>query len=151
MHHALQLSTQYHRPIPMKIRWGPIMNPSQIYLPYLEGIWSRDSVVGIATGYVPDYRVVGVRVQAGSRIFFFPCRPDRLCGPSSILSNGCRGLFPPVVERLGREADHSFPASAEVKKMWIYISTPPTCLHGVMLNWLSTGTTFFTLRESKCK
>jgi hypothetical protein len=25
-----------------------------------------------------------------------------------------------------READHSPPASAEVKKMWIYVSTPPT-------------------------
>jgi hypothetical protein len=29
------------------------------------------------------------------------------------------------VKRLGREADHSPPASAEVKKMWIYTSTPP--------------------------
>jgi hypothetical protein len=25
----------------------------------------------------------------------------------------------------GREADHSLPTSAEVKKMWIYTSTPP--------------------------
>jgi hypothetical protein len=25
----------------------------------------------------------------------------------------------------GREADHSPPTSAEVKKMWIYTSTPP--------------------------
>jgi hypothetical protein len=29
------------------------------------------------------------------------------------------------VKRPGREADHSPPASAEVKKMWIYTSTPP--------------------------
>jgi hypothetical protein len=29
------------------------------------------------------------------------------------------------VKRQGREADHSPPASAEVKKMWIYTSTPP--------------------------
>jgi hypothetical protein len=28
------------------------------------------------------------------------------------------------VKRPRREADHSPPASAEVKKMWIYISTP---------------------------
>jgi hypothetical protein len=27
--------------------------------------------------------------------------------------------------RPGREADHSSPTSAEVKKMWIYTSTPP--------------------------
>jgi hypothetical protein len=29
------------------------------------------------------------------------------------------------VRRPGREADHSPPASAEVKKTWIYTSTPP--------------------------
>jgi hypothetical protein len=29
------------------------------------------------------------------------------------------------VKRPGREADHSHPTSAEVKKMWIYTSTPP--------------------------
>jgi hypothetical protein len=29
------------------------------------------------------------------------------------------------VKRPGREADHSPPTSAEVKKMWIYTSTPP--------------------------
>jgi hypothetical protein len=29
------------------------------------------------------------------------------------------------VKRSGREADHSPPTSAEVKKMWIYTSTPP--------------------------
>jgi hypothetical protein len=31
----------------------------------------------------------------------------------------------PAVKRLGREADHSPPAIAEVKKMWIYASTSP--------------------------
>jgi hypothetical protein len=30
----------------------------------------------------------------------------------------------PGVKRSGREADNSPPTSAEVKKMWIYISTP---------------------------
>jgi hypothetical protein len=34
------------------------------------------------------------------------------------------GGFSPTVNRPGREADHSPPASAEVKKMWIYTSTP---------------------------
>jgi hypothetical protein len=34
------------------------------------------------------------------------------------------GFFP-VVKRQGREADHSPSTSAEVKKMFIYISTPP--------------------------
>jgi hypothetical protein len=31
----------------------------------------------------------------------------------------------PGVKRPGREADHSPPTSAEVKKTWIYTSTPP--------------------------
>jgi hypothetical protein len=31
----------------------------------------------------------------------------------------------PGVKWLGREADHSISASAEVKKTWMYTSTPP--------------------------
>jgi hypothetical protein len=86
---------------------------------------SGDGVVGIATGYGLDDRRVGVRVPEGSRIFCSPRRPDGLWGPSNLLSDGYRGLSSPGVERPGREADHSPPASAEVKKMWIYTSTPP--------------------------
>jgi hypothetical protein len=52
---------------------------------------SRDSVVGIATGYGLDDRGVEVRVLVGSRIFSSPRRPDRLCGPPNLLSNGYRG------------------------------------------------------------
>jgi hypothetical protein len=37
---------------------------------------------------------------------------------------GTGGSFPGV-NRQGREVDHSPPTSAEVKKMWIYTSTPP--------------------------
>jgi hypothetical protein len=36
------------------------------------------------------------------------------------------GALSPGVKRPGREVDHSPPASAEVKKMWIYTSTPHT-------------------------
>jgi hypothetical protein len=36
---------------------------------------------------------------------------------------GTGGSFPEV-KRQGREADHSPPTIAEVKKMWIYTSTP---------------------------
>jgi hypothetical protein len=35
------------------------------------------------------------------------------------------GALSPGVKRQRREADHSPPASAEVKKIWIYTSTPP--------------------------
>jgi hypothetical protein len=35
------------------------------------------------------------------------------------------GALSPGVKRPSREADHSSPICAEVKKMWIYTSTPP--------------------------
>jgi hypothetical protein len=75
------------------------------------GIYLR-SAVGIATGYGLDNLEVGVRVPVRSRIFFFPCCPDQLWA----LSSG--------VKRPGREADNSPPTSTDVKKMWIYTSTP---------------------------
>jgi hypothetical protein len=86
---------------------------------------SRDSAVGIAIGYGLDDGVVGVRVPVGSRIFSSPHRPDRLRGPPSLLFNVYGGLFSRGVKRPGREADHSPPTSAEVKKTWMYTSTPP--------------------------
>jgi hypothetical protein len=56
--------------------------------------WSRDSVVGIPTGYGLDDREVGVRVPVGARIFSSPLSPDRLWGPPNVLSDGYRELFP---------------------------------------------------------
>jgi hypothetical protein len=44
------------------------------------------------------------------------------------------GVLFPRVKLQGREADHSPPTSAEVQKTWIYISTPPIRLHGVVFN-----------------
>jgi hypothetical protein len=50
---------------------------------------SRDSVVGIATGYGLDDRGVEVRVPIGTRIFSSR-RPDRLWGPHNLLmGTGC--------------------------------------------------------------
>jgi hypothetical protein len=56
---------------------------------------SRDSSVGIATGYGLDNRGVGgleLRVAEGARIFFMS-RPV-LWGPPSLLSCGYQGCFP---------------------------------------------------------
>jgi hypothetical protein len=84
-----------------------------------------DSTVDIATGYGLDGRGVRVRVPAGTRFFSSPHRPDRLWGPLSLLSNGCRGDLSPGVKRPGRQADHWPSTSAEVKNTWVYTSTPP--------------------------
>jgi hypothetical protein len=89
-------------------RWKPL--PSK-------GV-SRDSSVGIATVY-------GLDDQGGGSSS--PCRVKNI--HFSISSRPAVGSTqPPIkwvpgVKRQGREADHSPPTSAEVKKMWIYRST----------------------------
>jgi hypothetical protein len=56
--------------------------------------WSRDSSVGIATGYGLDGRGVGVRVPVEAKFFSSPRRPERLWAPPNLLPNAYRGLFP---------------------------------------------------------
>jgi hypothetical protein len=86
---------------------------------------SRDSAVGIATAYGLDDLGDGVRVPVGSRISSSLRRPDRFLGPTQPPIQWVRGALSPGVKRQGREADHSPPVSAEVKKMWLYTSTRP--------------------------
>jgi hypothetical protein len=93
---------------------SPIVMGKNNFLAYLFHNVRRDSAIDIATGYELDDRGVGVRVPVGSRIFSFQCRPDRLWGPPSLLSNGYQRRFP-----------HSPPTSTEIKKTWIYTSIPP--------------------------
>jgi hypothetical protein len=79
----------------------------------------RDSVVSIATSYGLDDRRVGVKnflFSTSSRPALGFTQPPIQCEQWA-LSAG--------VKRPGHEADHSPPASAQVKKMWIYTSTPP--------------------------
>jgi hypothetical protein len=73
-------------------------------------------VVDIATDYGLDDRGVGVRVPVGPRIISTSSRPPIQWVP---------GALSQEVKWPGREAGHSPPASAEVKKMWTYTSTPP--------------------------
>jgi hypothetical protein len=82
---------------------------------------SRDSVVGITTCQRLDDREVGVQVPVGVKNFHFSKSSRPALGSTQ----------PPIqwvpgVKRPRREADHSPPTSAQVKKMWIYTSAPHT-------------------------
>jgi hypothetical protein len=55
---------------------------------------SRDSSVGIATGYGLGDREFGVGVPVGSRMFSSPRFPDRLWGPPASYPMGTGGSFP---------------------------------------------------------
>jgi hypothetical protein len=79
------------------------------------GVWSRDSVVGIATSYGLDDRVVGVRVPVVSRIFSTSSRPA--LGSTQPPIQFVPGTLSLGVKRPGREAVDSPPSSAEVKIM----------------------------------
>jgi hypothetical protein len=104
----------------------------------MDVIRSRGSSVSIVT-----------RLRAGRPVFdswqgqwwdFFFCpprRPDRLCGPPSVQSNGYGGggLFRPGVKRLGRGSDHSSPSSAELRMRGAIPPLPHT-FYGVLHNYV---------------
>jgi hypothetical protein len=86
---------------------------------------SRDSVVGIVTGYGLEDRGVGVRVPVGQEFsLLHVLQTDSVAHPASYIQ-WVPGALSSGVKRSGREADHSPPTSAEIKKMWIYTSTTP--------------------------
>jgi hypothetical protein len=66
--------------------------------------------------------------QAGSpskvKNFFFSTLSKQALGPTQPPSQWIAGDPSPGVKGMGHEADLSPPTSAEVKKMWIYTSTP---------------------------
>jgi hypothetical protein len=72
--------------------------------------------------------------------FLFSTSSRPVLGSTQPPIQGAPGALSPGVKRPGREADHSPPASAQVKKVDLYIHSPIR-LHGVVLNFLSTGTT----------
>jgi hypothetical protein len=97
---------------------------------------SRGSSVGTASGYGLDDRGSTVRFPAGggNSFFFFSTASRPILGPTQPPIQRVQGALSLGVKRLGREADHSPPSSAEVKNAWIYTSTPPIRLHGVVLS-----------------
>jgi hypothetical protein len=80
---------------------------------------SRDSAVSITTGYGLDDQWVGVRVPVRVTNFLFSTSSRPALGSTWPPIQWVPRAFSQGVKRPGREADHSLPASAEVKKMWI--------------------------------
>jgi hypothetical protein len=75
------------------------------------------------------------RVPVGARIFSSLHRPDRLQDTSNHIS-----YLSQRVKQQGHEADNSLQLVPKSRKRG-HTSTPPICLHGVVLNYLSKGTT----------
>jgi hypothetical protein len=99
------------------------LNLKAIILFLLHIFGSRNSAVGVATGYGLDDRGVEFRFPVGSRIFFTSSRSP--LDPTQSSSKMVPGDLSLGVKRQSREADHSSPTSAEIKKMWICTFTPP--------------------------
>jgi hypothetical protein len=83
-----------------------------------------DNAVGIAIGCGLDGREVGVRVPLGARFFLLSTSSRPVLGPTKPPIQWVPGALSLALKRPGREADHSLPTNAEVKKTWIYTSTP---------------------------
>jgi hypothetical protein len=111
-----------------------LYDPFYYYPPSYVYRESRDSSVGIALGYRLDDRGSTVWFPAGAENFSLHHRLQNGSGthPASY-PMGTRGSFPGV-KRLGREADHSPPSSAEVKE-WVelYLHSPIR-LYGVVFS-----------------
>jgi hypothetical protein len=67
----------------------------------------------------------GVRVPVGKKFLLLHIVQTGSGVHPTSYKMGTTGGSSPGVKRQGREANHSPPTSAEVKKMWIYTSTPP--------------------------
>jgi hypothetical protein len=84
----------------------------------------RDSSVGIVTNYGLDEKG---RSSSPGRVknFLFSTSPMPALGSTQSPIEWVPGALPTGEKRPEREADHSPPDSAEVKKMWISTSTLP--------------------------
>jgi hypothetical protein len=76
----------------------------------------------------------GVRFPAGAGNLFLHHRVQTGSGDTQPPIQWVPGALSLEVKRPEGEADYSPPSSAEVKNTWSYTSTPPICLHGVVLS-----------------
>jgi hypothetical protein len=83
----------------------------------------------VAPGYVLDDR--GFESRQGLENFLFTTAPKPALGLTQPPVQWVTVSLSLEVKRLGREADHSPPTSAEMKNAWRYVYTP----HYVFLEW----------------
>jgi hypothetical protein len=100
---------------------GRLFHPLCIYKAYKQSV-----SVGVANGYGMNDRAVGIRGLIGLRIVSSTRCPDRLWGSPKPSLHCVTTAISPGVKRPGREADHSLPTSAEVKKIWSIHPLPHT-------------------------
>jgi hypothetical protein len=96
-----------------------------IFTPYNLKIWSRDSAVGIGTGYGLDDRGVDVLSPGWVKIYLLSAATRLALGSIQPPIQWVLGVNSSGVKPLEREADHSAPTNAEVKKIWSYTPIPP--------------------------
>jgi len=70
----------------------------------------------------------------GLGIFLFTIMSRLDLRPTQLPIQWVPGALSLGLKQLGHEADHSPPSSANVKNVWGHTSTPPICLHGMVLN-----------------
>jgi hypothetical protein len=115
-----------NRPSPMRVRIGNVYRRS-----VMTGSYPRTAVLQSLQWSLFFFRLRAGQPRGRSSS---PCRVKNLLYSTS--STPVLGSNQPHIQRVpevpcpgvkrpGRVADHSPPASAEVKKMWFYTSTPP--------------------------
>jgi hypothetical protein len=82
-------------------------------------------------------------------IFLYTTASRPALGPTQPPIQWVPGALSLGVTWQGREADHSPQSSAEVKNAWGYNSTPPICLHGVVISLKTCLKTLFLMTHSE--
>jgi hypothetical protein len=78
--------------------------------------------------------VLGFDSRLGLGIFLFTTASRTAVEPTQPPIQWVPGALSLVIKRLGREADHSPPSSAEVKEWVVLYLHPPILLHGVVFS-----------------
>jgi hypothetical protein len=119
------------------LHWNLINNVNVIFrelTEHIQGAGIAQTVQRLATGWKTG-KLRG-RCSSPGRVknFFFSTSSRPTLGLTQPPIQWVPGALSPGIKRLGREADHSPPISAEVKKTWLYTAISPHVFMGVVLN-----------------